>query len=387
VYRGADSPVRTRDELRVDGVLPAGPVRLPLSLQVKRDTHVSGTELVEAQGRVSAYGFGTSVSNALRWQSFGTSKFADGMLQASRRVAGIGINGQLQYSIEPHFSFSTIALAADNSLADSYLLNLTLTHAFQNRQSRVTAALNKSLGSFGMGVNAYYSNRGDYGAGIQLFVAMGVEPRQGRWVTDAQPMAASGAASMRVFVDKNLNGIMDPGEEPIKGAGFTINGGASQARTDANGIAYLPRLPPNQKVDLGIDQGTLEDPQWLAMQQGVRVVPRAGKVSTHEFPVTVTGEIDGTTFLLDHDVKRAAADLELELIDTNRKVVATTRSAADGYFVIGSVVPGNYLLRISSAQLKRLGMNDMGMHLLTVEPDGTFVNGREFYVEGGEARL
>jgi hypothetical protein len=379
------APIRSRDEVRADGLLPAGAIgRLPVSLQVTRDKLVSGQQNVEAFGRVSLYRYGTAVSNGLRWQSYSGSKFADGIFQASRRVAGIGISGQLQYGIEPHLALSALSLSADKNLADGYLLNLGVTHAFQNPESRLSAALNKSLGSFGMGLNAYYSSRGEFGAGIALFVAMGVEPRQRRWVSDAQPMAAGGAASMRVFLDKNLNGVMDGDDEPIKGAGFTLNGGASQARTGADGIAYLPRLAPNQNVDIGIDPSTLEDPQWLALQKGVRLVPRAGKVSVHDFPVSISGEIDGTTYMLVNDQKREAGDLELELVDANGKVVATTKSAADGYFVVPGVVPGNYLLRISRAQLARLGLSDMGMHLLTIAPDGAFVNGREFYVAKGQ---
>ena len=286
-----------------------------------------------------------------------------------------------QYTIEPHFATSTLAISADKYLADGYLLNLGVMRGFQDPEYRVTAALNKSLGSFGLGVNGYYSNRGEYGVGVQLFVAMGLEPRRARWVTEAQPMAPTGAASIRVFLDKNQNGVMDPGEEPLEGAGFTVNGGGTLARSGADGIAYLNRLPVKQNVDIGFDMSTLEDPQLAAQQKGFRIVPRPGKVSQLDFAVSVTGEIDGTTYMVINGERRAIGDLELELVDANRKVVATARSASDGYFVVSSVVPGNYMLRIAKEQLKRLELSDMGMHLITIAPDGAFVNGKELYVE------
>ena len=194
-------------------------------------------------------------------------------------------------------------------------------------------------------------------------------------------MAANGAASVRVFLDKNQNGVMDAGDEPLPGAGFTVNGGGTLARTDADGIAYLNRLPVKQNVDIGFDVSTLEDPQMAALQKGFRIVPRPGKVSQLDFAVSVTGEIDGTTYLLVNGVRRAVGDLELELVDTNRKVVATAKSASDGYFVVSGVIPGNYILRVSKDQLKRLDLSDMGMHLITIAPDGTFLNGKELYVE------
>jgi hypothetical protein len=214
----------------------------------------------------------------------------------------------------------------------------------------------------------------------QLFIAVGIEPRRARWINDARPMAAFGAARS-VFLDKNQNGVMDEGDEPLPGAGFTVNGGGNLERTDADGIAYLNRLPVRQNVDIGFDLSTLEDPQLAAQHKGFRIAPRAGKVSELDFAVGITGEIDGTTYLMVNGERRAVGDLELELVDSKRKVAATARSASDGYFVVSGVVPGNYMLRISKDQLKRLGLTDMGMHMITVARDGSFINGKELYVE------
>jgi hypothetical protein len=259
-------------------------------------------------------------------------------------------------------------------------VNLGLTRLFDTREYRLNGALNKSLGSFGLGVNGFYSTRHEYGAGVQFFMAMGLEPRHGHVMTDAQPMANMGSASIRVYLDKNLNGTMDGLDEPIKGVGFTVNGGSNMARTDADGIAYLPRLPVHQNVDLGLDPNTLEDPQWQPRVKGVRIVPRPGKVSQVDFAVAITGEIDGTTYFYTKGKSRPIGDLQLELMDAKRKVVASISSAADGYYVLTGVLPGDYLLRVAPDQLKRLGLSDTGMHMITIGPDGTVLNGRDFYV-------
>ena len=194
-------------------------------------------------------------------------------------------------------------------------------------------------------------------------------------------MAPTGAASVRVFLDKNQNGVLDPGEPLIEGAGFAVNGGGTLARTGADGIAYLNRLPVKQNVDIGFDVSTLEDPQLAAQQKGYRIVPLPGKVSQLDFAVSITGEIDGTTYLVVNGQRRAVGDLDIELVDANRKVVGTAKNASDGYFVLSSVVPGNYMLRVSKHQLGRLGLTDLGMHMLTMAADGSFINGKELYVE------
>jgi hypothetical protein len=382
-------PVRMRDELRADGMLVGSlgkdtPMVFPLSLQLRRDALASGESNMEVQGRVSAYGAGLAVSNALRWQSLGGRSVADGQLQVSRRVAGIGLSGQLQYLIRPQAELGSVALAADRYFADGYVGNLGWVHTFGHGPNRMTASLNKSLGSYGLGLSAFYGNSHDFGAGVQLFMAMGLEPRAARVLTDAQPMANTGGASVRVFLDKNQNGAMDLDDEPIRGAGFTVNGGGHLGRTDAAGIAYLGRLPANQYVDIALDPNTLEDPQWQPRQKGVRIVPRPGKVAELDFAVGMTGEIDGTTYLLGKEGKRPIGDLKLELVDGTRKVVASMSSASDGYYVITGIFPGDYLLRIEPAQLKRLGMSDTGMHLVTITQDGNVLNGRDFYVQTGE---
>jgi hypothetical protein len=382
LFLPAADPVRARDELSVDGVLGVpGWLRIPVSVQARRDRLASGERNIELLARVSTYQFGTAISNTVRWQVLRGAKAADGVLQASRRVAGFGVSGQLQYAIEPHFAASTLAVSIDKAVADGYLLNLGATRGFVDREYRFNAALNKSLGSFGLGLSGYYSSRGDYGAGLQLFVAMGREPHHARWITDAQPMAATGAASVRVFLDKNQNGVWDAGDEALPGAGFTINGAGTLARSDADGIAYLNRLPARQNVDIGFDVSTLDDPQLAAQQKGYRIAPRAGKVSELDFAVSITGEIDGTTYLMEDGARRAIGDLELELVDRRQQVVAAAKSASDGYFVVPSVLPGTYTLRVSQQQLRRLNLSDQGAQTVTISPDGKFVNGRELYVQ------
>jgi hypothetical protein len=36
---------------------------------------------------------------------------------------------------------------------------------------------------------------------------------------------------------------------------------------------------------------------------------------------------------------------------------------------------------VAPDQLKRLGLSDTGMHMITIGPDGTVLNGRDFYVQ------
>jgi hypothetical protein len=384
-YRPGADPVRIRDELRIDGTLPWEPLaRLQVALQARREKLASGARELDLRARLSAYKFGTALSHDVRWRSIGAAVQAEGNVQLSRRLAGVRVNGHLRYDIKPDAALSALTLSADKNLGGGYLLGLGVRRSFLDAQTGLSASLNQRVGRFGMGIHADYAGRGSYSVGVQLFMALGHEPRRARWLADAAPMAATGAASVRVFVDQNQNGVMDGTDTPIQHAGFRINGANHRARTDQDGIVYLNRLPANQHVDIGIITATLEDPQWLSQRPGLRIVARPGRVSELEFAVNMTGEIDGTAVLHERGVGRGVGDLELELQAGDGTVVATTRSASDGYFVLAGVLPGQYTLRISPAQLERLGLRASGTQAVTVDSDGSFVYGKDFVVRAVE---
>lgn len=383
LFLPSTDPLRTRDKLRLDGAIPANSFlpRLPVTLELQREQFQSGTRNLSLTGRVAAYVKGAAVSNQLSWQSMGGNTTANGALQLSYRVGVLGLSGQLGYSLKPQAKIDSIVLAGDKRLREGYLLNLGLVRAISNNQTLYTAGLNKSLGSFGLGLSASYSSRGEVSVGVQLFIALGREPRQGKWQFDALPKADSGAASVRIFQDNNGNGVMDAGEEPIENAAMTVNGSRAPVRTDAAGIAWLDRLPTRQYVDIAVDTQTLEDPYWVPQRKGVRLVPRPGHVAELDFPVMLTSEIDGTVYLAENKGKRGIGDVVIELQDMNRRVVSSIKTSSDGFYIVPAIPQGNYYLRVSPEQLQRLELVDPGVRMVTILPGGKFVNGVDFVLE------
>ena len=381
IFFDYNDPIRTRDELRLSGSVPLGSLsRLPVSLTTTRDVRESGMTDTDVSARISAYIYQTALTNTLSWRSFGDFEHAYGTLQASHRVRDMNLRGQVNYTLGSASDISSVALSADKYLADGYRLTFGVEHTFVSPQTRYIAGFTKSLGRYGLGVNASYSDSGEVAMGAQVFIAMGQDPRRSNWMFDARPMANSGAASARIFLDDNNNGIMDHNEEPLSGAGFTVNGGRHQARTDADGIAHIDYLPVKQYVDIGVDTSTLIDPQWAPKIKGMRLTPRPGGVASLEFPVRMTTEIDGTVYLLESGIGRGIGDLKLELLDEQHEVVAETTSSWDGFYIIPGVVAGEYWLRVSPEQLQRLNLTDTGMRSLTVTGDGTFVSGIDMLV-------
>ena len=93
-----------------------------------------------------------------------------------------------------------------------------------------------------------------------------------------------------------------------------------QVRTGADGIAHL-QLASHQRIDLSLDEGSLDDPFWVSQRAGVSLVSRPGVNWTLDFPVVETGEIDGTVVLQRDDQQQPVSNVNLRLIDSNGKVV------------------------------------------------------------------
>lgn len=148
------------------------------------------------------------------------------------------------------------------------------------------------------------------------------------------------------------------------------------------GTAFINRLSPAQYADIALDPSTLEDPQWKPAVKGVRVLPRPGMVQTVDFPVIYTAEVEGTVYLVDAaGRRRGIGDARLELVNAQGEVLASTKSAPDGYYLLHQVVPGPATLRIAPEQARKLGLTGRLSRPLQVPADGEFLSGQDFELQ------
>lgn len=384
-FHSAD-PIVTRDEVR----LTASPTlgwgwRLPMTLEYERDTRNSGISDTRLTNRLSTYVFRTAVTNMLDWRSIGGGEQTTGTFLLSRRLYDVSLRGSIDYYLSPVKEVSAAALIADYNLAEGYRLNLGVHRDMMDPTTTWNLGLSKTIGRFALGLNGRVADNGDYAVGLQFSVGLGREPRASNWVPSAQPMAGLGAASARMFLDENGNGIMDTGEEPVSDAGFVVNGGRREVRTDDNGIALLGRLPVERYVDVAVDRSTLLDPMWEPAREGVSLVPRPGHVARVDFPVQMTTEIDGTVYLWEAKTGRGIGGIKLELLDENMNVVSEATTAWDGFYIVPRVRSGAYYLRVSPEQLDELDLRDTGVRILEVQASEGYISGVDMLVQRRQA--
>lgn len=382
-FLAGTDPLRSLNRLRLIGTLGLGSrLKLPFAVDLTRALTASGQQTTDVVQRLSINTLGTSVTNTIDWRRTGGIDSIGGALQISRWMAGIGISGQAAYTIAPKRTLASLALTADKTLGENNRLRIGLSHNFVSNQQLATVGINRNFGKFGVGLSGLFGGRRNFGLGLQLFTAVGHDPRSGRFIQDWRPMAGVGQVSARVFVDGNQNSVYDDGEEAVENAGFKINGGNRlQVKTDARGVALLNRLQSKVYTDLTLDQGTLEDPQWQPGKPGLRILPRPGKVQVIDFPVVLTAEVDGIVYLAEQGKKRGIGNAQLELVDAADKVVGTTRSTSDGYYIMPNIRPGKYRLRITPEQTKGFTLVPDREANIVINAKADFLNGVDFTVQ------
>jgi hypothetical protein len=330
---------------------------LSLSAQTDSETYAGG-----ATGTRQRYFLSTqigliTVSNSLSLTRLpGTTTPAQGNLTLTSFTRTWSWNGNLVYShgrpngwgLQTQFNFDPwqYQCSVRGPLVSRYAPGYTGPPQF-------AVGLTKMTGRIGLGftVTRIASTTS---AALQLQVSLGREPRSGKWASDAQSLAGSGAVSAVAFLDSNGNGVQDSGEATLEGAQFKVSGSAVQNRIQDPKVAFLTKLSRSQPLDISLNEASLEDSSQKSSVKAFAILPRAGKVQRLAFPITTFGEINGTTRVLRDGKRSEMGGLEVELVDGLGHQIKVLRSAYDGFFEFSDLPYGNYVLRVTSGETKRM---------------------------------
>jgi hypothetical protein len=208
-------------------------------------------------------------------------------------------------------------------------------------------------GSVAFGVNINFSLDPNHGFGLSR-----------------RPLAQAGAVHATVYRDLNDNGIHDAGEPYEKDAMVTTGTKQAERTTDAKGSVVVGGLTAYLPIAVGLDATSLDDPMLVPKKALQVVVPRPGVPADVEIGLVGGGDIEGAV------VKNGGLGfegLDLELVDPSGKVVATTRTDYDGFFLYERVAYGDYTIRVSkdSGTAARIA-TELGVHA-TLSPQKTVV--------------
>ena len=146
--------------------------------------------------------------------------------------------------------------------------------------------------------------------------------------------------------------------------------------TDSTGRTVIEGLQPYEPILIGIDASSLPDPFVQPATRGVVVVPRPGIPLTIELPLVSAGEISGN---LQREGGKTLSGVDIELLDIAGRVVKTTRSEYDGFFLFEFVPYGRYKLRVAAIAANIIGVEPTLAALAELGRRGLPVGARLFH--------
>jgi len=378
-------PLKSTSKLRLDGSIPETMLpRIPFGFTLDHSTYHSQAQRSRLSNRLSLAVGRVSLTNTLtgslnKSSDGAKSKALSGSFLVSGRVQDVRVRGKASYQAAPIKEISTLSLNGDWNISQEYQgrAGITRTLGTINRNA-YSLGMNTSFNQLSAGLTFDYNTNQEMIARMSLNFSFSRDPKNGALNMNRGNIATKGAMAARVFLDNDANGVFSKGDKPLDGVGFIANNVPLKGRTGKNGFAYVAGIEPYKELNIELDVKTLEDPYWIAQPGGIRVVPRPGTTGQYDFPVVSTGEIDGSTFREWASGIGKVAGVVVQLVDQSGKVVRKITTAYDGFYLFDFVVPGEYTLRISPDQLKKLKLTADKSYPILIKGNGTVISSQDF---------
>lgn len=360
-----------------------------VGLSDQRDRFKGGGLSTQSRFSVGVSIMGWSIANALEWRNAkGLSVAAEssraGNLSVALSANQLNFRGEVSYRLSDATRRSrleriTTSAEFKSSARGAYQAGITREVASHN--TAIFASFGRMEGKMGLSLRAQYSSLDRLSATLRLSISLVREPRTGAWATNAMSMADGGAVSAVAFLDGNGNGLQEPGEPLLEGVAFNQNGAKRPPLKEKKGVSLVGPLFRGNEAYLSVDTSSLEDPYMKPRTDVLAVLPRPGKVPQLSFALVVLGEVTGTVFLSDNGKRKEYPGISVELVNDQGMVVKSLASAYDGFFDFTEVPPGDYILRVSPADILRLHLIPPTPKPLKITPTSNVFDGVDLIIE------
>ncbi|MFL6725464.1 MAG: collagen binding domain-containing protein [Sphingomicrobium sp.] len=363
--RGTSTSQSSREgRLAFDLPFKLGTTTIPAHAEAHYVDRTDGSRMLDAAARLSAsvdrFNLGTEISYHKDYLPIGPSPPGELRLSliGSGHIGEVRLRGDTEFDVRPTARLKSAELSAYWTATDhgDWEADLVYDGLVHRTRARVTHILR--FDSFALALSGEAATNGDVAVGFNLNFSL--DPRHG-FTLSRRPLAAGGMVHATVFRDLNDNGVLDPGEPLEKGALITTGARQAERKTDSSGSVTIGGLTPYMPVPVGIDSTSLDDPMLTPKKALQVVVPRPGVAADVQIALVGGGDVEGA---LMKSGELGFEGVDLELVDSSGKIVATARTDFEGFFLFERVAYGAYSLRVSanSAAAAKIG-GDLGIRL------------------------
>ncbi len=314
-----------------------------------RYTDRDGSKAVEAKARLSTNFNAVNLAAEADWRR---TRPPDGdpldqfdlSLLGTGRVGPVRLRARGTWQVAPQARLSGGELSAYWSASDKADWEGAVAYENQSKRARARISHIRRFNAVAAAASVEAASDGSFAVGLNLNFSLDRGATGMRF--SREPLAGSGRVEARVYRDLNDNGVRDGAEPWEAGAVITAGMGIADRPSDKNGNVRVTGLTPYRPVVVGIDASSLTDPSLAPRKALQAIVPRAGIATRIDIGLVGAGDIEGA---LVHDDGRGIEGLEVEMIDAAGKIVATTRTDYDGFFLFERAPYGEYRFRLTQA--------------------------------------
>jgi hypothetical protein len=376
----AGKPMVRHSEITIDTNIRPGGRSIPLSLRGQRDQYESGASALFAAARASSVLGTVLVSGGLDYRSDDTpgvpkQERLTGVLAASTFAAyKWQLRGAIDYDILPDARASALTLTADRALTERTALRFGLGRTFgDDASTSFQAGAIFRLPHADLAVSGDYAVPGnDWRIGLQLAFGLAFNPIEQHYEVTRPGPASGGTVALHSFVDRNGDGVYQPGEPPVPGV--VVSGGEKPVTTTINGQAFVTGIgaAPVAQVQVNLDE--VDNPYLQAPPHAVEFQPRAGNVLVIPYPLTPTGEVMARIMYKQDDGRMVGLSAVQVIVTRESGGPPVTGSTEfDGSVDFENLPAGTWRLELDPEQARRLHMSLKKPVTFTVSPDGGYL--------------
>ncbi|MFP4463740.1 MAG: carboxypeptidase-like regulatory domain-containing protein [Alphaproteobacteria bacterium] len=347
------------------------------------------------------------------------------------------------YEILPQARVERLSASFTRDLNHDLDIDLSVSKDQNRELVEYQARLDWQAGFIRISPSVSYNTNDDFFAGLNTRFGLVQEPFSREIKMLDRPLSSNAFLSAFVYLDKNGDGEFNGEDEPLPDVIVRAPQNGVRNVTNEKGVAFFDRMLDLRLTDVFLDPETLQDPAWIPGFEGVSILPRQGYVAEVEFPVHMSGELDGTVYARvfpdpsegDHDDEKAGiepesgeraveaqstqalseedvpedasgdleageaaleaviADLEPELVpmrgvelllyNDQGEVEQRIRTEFDGFYYFSNIPPGRYLLMMSERSARARDLIRPKPQLIEISYDGTVIYDYEIIVNVG----
>lgn len=297
---------------------------------------------------------------------------------AFRLPAGFIVMPQAQYSYSRN-EFITVKTRIEKRFLEHGYLNLSWERNFRTSTNLAELGLRYDFSFAQLGTS--FRLLGKKPSFVQYAKGSLINDRQTTYFhADNRTNVNRGGISIVPYLDLNSNGKKDPEEPKAYGLNLHTNGGRVE-RSDKDTIIHILGLEPYTSCFIELDPNSFENISWRLNQKTLSVSVDPNIIKLIEVPVMVAGEATGVVELEENGIRKGISRIIANIETKTGKPAGRVLTEEDGYFSYLGLAPGNYKVRIDTAQLRKLSMTaDPDSILFTVAggTEGDIVDGLDF---------